>query len=373
MVILNFVNILIVLVLNCYGVILMYKLRKLIILVTVMMLILFATPAFAATKVMLDGKQLSFDVDPVIYNGTTLVPLRAIFEAMGATVKWDPTTQTAVAVKGNTGIVLKIGSMNPTINGLTQTLQVPAKIINGSTMAPLRFVGEAFGGTVRWDSKTSTANIHMNTTAPDIISSGPLPNEDIIQKELTTEDINRLNSYGVTSKVKDNIMKYSKPEEQEIWLNRKAYRPDPKRYRQCLDIFQQVCNFDYRNLENSDYREDFKKIHYRIGDKYYDENYNNKYIDDIIKSQQTIKCYFLTSDDLIYAASPTYVAIRTKYIFYQSTGTKMVEEGSTLGMWYWRDIELYFVTPGLTCYSGNTTGLKYVGFSNLSDPKPYFN
>jgi len=326
----------------------------------------------AAPTVTLDGKQLSFSTPPVIDNGTTLVPLRAIFEAMGATVKWDPTTQTAIAVKDNTGVVLKIGSMNSTINGLTQTLQAPAKIINGNTMAPLRFVGEAFGAAVRWDSKNSIANIYMNTTAPDMILSGPLPNEDKIQTELTAEDINRLNSYGVTDKVKDSIMKNSKPEEQEIWLNRKAYRPDPKRYRQCLDIFQQVSNFGYRNLENSDFREDYKKTRYRIGDKYYDEKYFNTYIDDIIKYQQTIKCYFLTSDALIYAASPSYVAIRTKYIFYQSTGTQMVEEGSALGMWYWRDIELYFVTPGLTCYSGNTTGLKYTGFSNLSDPKPYF-
>ncbi|MGE5390040.1 MAG: copper amine oxidase N-terminal domain-containing protein [Deltaproteobacteria bacterium] len=349
----------------------MFKSRKSIILITIIML-LFAAPASAATKVMLDGKQLSFDVDPVVYNGTTLVPLRAIFEAMGATVKWEPATQRAIATKGDTGVVLKIGSMDATINGLTQTLQVPAKNINGSTMAPLRFVGEAFGAKVRWDAKTSTANIYMNTAPPDIVSSDPLLDEDKIQKELTTDDIKRLNSYGLTAKIIDNINKQSKPEEKQTWLDRKAARPDPKRYRECLDIFQQVCTFDYRNLKNPDYREDFKKTRFRIGDRYYLEKNYNQYIDDIIKNQQAIKCYFLTSDDLIYLASPTYFAVRTKYIFYQSTGTKMVEEGSTLGKWYWRDIELYFVTPGLTCYSGNTTGIGYAGFTNLSDPKPYF-
>lgn len=349
----------------------MFKLRKTIILVTVIML-LFASPASAATRVILDGKQLTFDVDPVVNNGATLVPLRAIFEAMGATVKWEPDNQRAIAIKGDTGVVLKIGSMDATINGLTQTLQVPAKNINGSTMAPLRFVGEAFGAKVRWDAKTSTANIYMNTTPPDIVLSNQLPDEDKIQKELTSADITRLNSYGLTAKVIDNINKYAKPEAKEIWLDRKAARPDPKRYRDCLDIFQQVCNFDYRNLENTDYREDFKKTRYRIGDKYYLEKGYNQYIDDIIKNQQTIKCYFLTSDDLIYLASPTYFAVRAKYIFYQSTGTKMVEEGSTLGKWYWRDIELYFVTPGLTCYSGNTTGIGYAGFTNLSAPQLYF-
>lgn len=107
----------------------------------------------------LDGKQLTFDVAPIIEDGRTLVPLRNIFEAMGALVTWDQGTQTATAVKGNNTVVIKIGNTSPTINGQLVQLDVPAKIVNGRTLAPLRFVGEAFGGTVGWDQGSQTITI----------------------------------------------------------------------------------------------------------------------------------------------------------------------------------------------------------------------
>lgn len=124
----------------------------------------------AAPTVNLDGRYLAFEVPPMIDNGRTLVPLRAIFEAMGATVTWDQTTYSATAVKGDTTVVLRIGSMTPTINGQAKQLDVPAKIINGRTLAPLRFVGEAFGGSVQWDSATQVITM---TSAPGSISAAP--------------------------------------------------------------------------------------------------------------------------------------------------------------------------------------------------------
>lgn len=137
----------------------MPKHKKLLILFTILMILALAIPAWAAPTVTLDGQQMSFTTTPVIDNGTTLVPLRAIFEAMGATVNWDQSTQTATAIKNNTTVVLKIGSTTPTINGKVQNLQVPAKIINGSTLAPLRFVGEAFGGSVAWNQASQAITI----------------------------------------------------------------------------------------------------------------------------------------------------------------------------------------------------------------------
>ncbi len=123
-----------------------------------------AVPAIAAPDVMLDGEPVYFtDAAPTIENGRTLVPLRAIFEAMGAEVFWDSNKNTATAIKANTKVVLPIGSTQPTINGSVQQLDVPAKIINGRTLAPLRFVGEVFGGNVRWDQGTQTIYI----TSPD--------------------------------------------------------------------------------------------------------------------------------------------------------------------------------------------------------------
>lgn len=133
--------------------------KTLIILFTLLMCCAFAVPALAAPTVNLNGQQLSFDVPPTIENGRTLVPLRAIFEAMGAAVTWDQNTHTATAVKDGTTVILKIGSTTPTINGQVKQLDVPAKIVNGRTLAPLRFIGEAFGGTVEWNQASQLISI----------------------------------------------------------------------------------------------------------------------------------------------------------------------------------------------------------------------
>lgn len=136
--------------------------KKLAVLLCVAMLMtMFAVPVFAAepaASVVIDGKAVTFEVAPVNDNGRLLVPLRAIFEQLGAKVDWDQATQTATAVKGDTKVVIAIGSLQPTVNGKAVPLQVAAKIVNGRTLAPLRFVGEAFG-TVDWDAATSTATM----------------------------------------------------------------------------------------------------------------------------------------------------------------------------------------------------------------------
>ncbi len=133
--------------------------KTIIVLCAILLCFTFALPALAAPTVNLDGQQLSFDVPPTIEDGRTLVPLRAIFEAMGAEVSWDQNTRTATAIKGDTTVVLQIGSTTPTINGQVKTLDVPAKIVNGRTLAPLRFVGEAFGGTVEWNQASQLISI----------------------------------------------------------------------------------------------------------------------------------------------------------------------------------------------------------------------
>ncbi len=133
---------------------------KRLLLITLVLMLLIPGVALAAPTVILDGEQLIFtDAQPIIEDGRTLVPLRSIFESMGATVTWNQDSQTATAVKGNTTVILPIGSTDPTINGQVKKLDVPAKIINGRTLAPLRFVGEAFGGTVGWDQASQTITI----------------------------------------------------------------------------------------------------------------------------------------------------------------------------------------------------------------------
>ncbi len=142
------------------------KRNFLMLIVTTIICLIMAIPAVAAPTVNLDGQQLTFDVPPAIEDGRTLVPLRGIFEAMGATVTWDQNTQTATAVKGNDTVVIKIGSTTPTIKGQVKQLDVPAKVINGRTLAPLRFVGEAFGGSVIWNADTQTITMTSIAASP---------------------------------------------------------------------------------------------------------------------------------------------------------------------------------------------------------------
>ncbi|WP_159883829.1 stalk domain-containing protein [Paenibacillus puerhi] len=116
-------------------------------------------PLASGISVALDGKDLSFEQPPVIREGNTLAPIRAIFEAMGATVEWNATTRTATARKGAKEVAIAIGSREASVNGKLIELEVPAQLIGGSTLVPARFASEAFGGTVTWDGATRTVHI----------------------------------------------------------------------------------------------------------------------------------------------------------------------------------------------------------------------
>lgn len=101
--------------------------------------------------VIVNGKTLAADPAPFIQGGRVLVPFRAIFEALGANVSWDESTQTVTGVKGDTSVILVIGKNSATIGEETDNLDVPASIVNGHTVVPLRFVSEALGAQVNWD------------------------------------------------------------------------------------------------------------------------------------------------------------------------------------------------------------------------------
>jgi len=137
------------------------------ILALVLMLI---SPVFAQNiQVQLDGSPLSFgNVPPTNLNGHVLVPLRGVFEALGAQVDYQASTRTVLAAKGNTNLRLQIGSTTAYVNENPVVLEVPAQVILGSTLVPLRFVSEALGAQVSWNPATKTISITspQNTTPP---------------------------------------------------------------------------------------------------------------------------------------------------------------------------------------------------------------
>lgn len=122
--------------------------------------------------VTLNGIELAFDQPPIIQNGRTLVPFRAIFEALGATVNWNDATKTVTAQKDNTKIQITIGDNKLYKNGIPIELDVPAQIVNDRTLVPVRAISEAFGCDVSWDGDTKTVYIIPNeNTIIETVSS----------------------------------------------------------------------------------------------------------------------------------------------------------------------------------------------------------
>lgn len=112
-------------------------------------------------KVYLDGTQLQFEQPPVIQDGRTLVPMRAIFEALGADVDWQGETQYIVATSSSKGQMIEMHINNNIIthNGVDITLDVAPQLINGYTMIPLRVVSECMDANVEWDGNTKTVYV----------------------------------------------------------------------------------------------------------------------------------------------------------------------------------------------------------------------
>lgn len=113
-------------------------------------------------KVKLDGNTLSFDVPPQIINDRTMVPLRAIFEALGASVDWNQQTKTVTSVKGDTTIKLTIDSNTMYVNGNAVTRDTPACVVNDRTLVPVRAISEAYQTKVIWNKDTKTVALSSN-------------------------------------------------------------------------------------------------------------------------------------------------------------------------------------------------------------------
>ncbi len=133
--------------------------RWIVLLIMTLILLALVGTAEASPTVFVDGRQLFFDVQPIVENDRTLVPLRAIFEALGASVSWNEATQTVAASKAGTEIQLTIGQFTAFKNGASVMLSAPPQIIDGRTLVPIRFVSEALGAQVNWNGDTEVITI----------------------------------------------------------------------------------------------------------------------------------------------------------------------------------------------------------------------
>ncbi len=127
---------------------------------------LFVFAEAESIKIYLDGSLVEPPTEPIIENGTTLVPMRIIFEKLGMTVSWDGATETVTGTGSGVTVKITVGSDTAYINNSEKKISVPAKIINGSTMVPLRFVSEAAGCTVHWEDATQKITISTGKEKP---------------------------------------------------------------------------------------------------------------------------------------------------------------------------------------------------------------
>jgi len=128
-------------------------------------------------KVTVDGKEITFDQEPVIENGRVLVPFRAIFEELDCNVDYDERTNSVHAKKGERSVSLKIGDDNMIVGKLdeadTVELDVAPQIINGRTMVPVRAIAEGMDAAVRWNEDERTVTIETKQ-GEHIITSAKL-------------------------------------------------------------------------------------------------------------------------------------------------------------------------------------------------------
>ena len=130
-------------------------------------MVLFSLPVMAAedVQVLLHGEPLEFDVPPQIIGNRTMVPMRKIFESLGASVQWVADGQLILAAYQTSIIAMRVGEMSFTVTDVltneTQTveLDVPPQIVDDRTLVPVRAISESLHKTVGWDGESRTVTI----------------------------------------------------------------------------------------------------------------------------------------------------------------------------------------------------------------------
>lgn len=185
--------------------------------------------------VNLDGNTLNFDVPPQIINESTMVPMRTIFEALGATVEWNQDTRTITSKKDETTVTLTIDSNVMYVNNNAVTLEAPACIIDDRTLVPIRAVAEAYGATVDWNGDTNVITI---TSAGNY-------NNDIVYYDDITANVNQINDYinnGMYLEAMqecENAKKYHNLSDADIEIVNNLYNTAQSKYNEYLQIERQ--------------------------------------------------------------------------------------------------------------------------------------
>ena len=181
----------------------MLRIKKFLVMLVVIVTVISAmgAMAYASTAITLkiDGNVITPSVDPVVKDGRTLVPLRVISEALGAQVGWSDAKREATIDMAANQVVFTIDSKTYTVNGSPRTLDVPAEIISGSTMVPLRALAESIGAAINYDEGTNTVTVdYFTTMTGSVIVTGSTTAQPILQA--AADKLNAMNR-GLTISV----------------------------------------------------------------------------------------------------------------------------------------------------------------------------
>ncbi|MEK5252676.1 copper amine oxidase N-terminal domain-containing protein [Paenibacillus sp. FSL F4-0125] len=203
---------------------------KIIILIFVMLTFTFCAsiPTYAEDKdiqCFLDGKLLHFEVRPIVKEGVTYVPMRAIFEAQGAVIEWNNTAKTISAVRGDIHVFYMIKEGKVFVNGKENAQVMKAVSLQNNTLVPLRFISEVLGSQVSWDEGAHSVYITSPVVEEKVV---PPVNRTItlgaqeVSKTLTDER-NRFDiivkHYGIKNNQLYSLIEFSNMDNKEISIN----------------------------------------------------------------------------------------------------------------------------------------------------------
>lgn len=228
----------------------MKKITQLLI-IAILSAICFCVPAFAGgdkITVILNGNELSFNQAPVVENGTTLVPMRDIFEALNASVEWNAETKTISVYSNDDIMYITINSDTALVNDETYTLDAPAKIIEGTTFVPLRFISEQLGLKIDFDSNTKI--IYITKDGEDI------PNKDYYQESQSIpyyESFPDVPDFGKMFNLKPDTANYKPQQKDYLIVDNYTYYRSGITEAQLNEYLKALQSGGFSNLNSDEY------------------------------------------------------------------------------------------------------------------------
>ncbi len=195
-----------------------------VVLVLVMLFGIGVCPYAASDEITLviNGKTVDSDVNPMIINGRTMVPVRILFDTFGADVLWNESLRQVIISTAASVIVLTIGSKTAYIDGVGRTVDVPPTIVDGRTLVPIRFISDVLHYDVVWNGTTRTVYVTDKNHASGADDDEPSLPSDEIKEELPLAKLSRITAVeksdtvditvSLSEKIEPKVMKLSDPD-----------------------------------------------------------------------------------------------------------------------------------------------------------------